>query len=73
MPTAATSPVTTRCRTFLFASIDRTSVADLAELIKGHQFDRIRFQSFRLRHGRCGQYDFSLNALLQASRRMAAN
>ncbi len=56
------------------ASIDRTSVADLAPLIKGHQFDRIRFPSFLAsRHGRCGLYDFSLNALLQASRRMAAN
>jgi ABC-type sugar transport system substrate-binding protein len=56
------------------ASIDRSSVAALADLIKGHQFDRIQFDTFLAsRHGRCGHYDFSLNALLRESHRMAAD
>ena len=56
------------------ASIDKAGVQDLADLIKGQQFDRIRFANFLAsRHGRCGQYDFSLNALLRASHRVAAN
>jgi ABC-type sugar transport system substrate-binding protein len=53
---------------FPLAALDRSNVSDLAELINGHHFDRIRFASFLAApRARCGHYDFSLNALLRAA------
>jgi ABC-type sugar transport system substrate-binding protein len=53
---------------FPLASLDRSNVSDLSDLIVGRHFDRIRFDSFLAApRGRCGQYDFSLNALLRAT------
>jgi len=61
-------------REFPLASIDRSNLSNIEELVQGRQFDRIRFDSFLARpHRRCGDYDFSLNALLRASRPVAAN
>lgn len=61
-------------REFPLASIDRSNVSDIEELVQGRQFDHIRFASFLAApRGRCGHYDFSLNALLRASRPLAAN
>jgi ABC-type sugar transport system substrate-binding protein len=48
-------------------AIDQEGVPAIAPLIKGKQFDRIRFKQFLARDtGRCGRYDFSLHAVLRA-------
>jgi ABC-type sugar transport system substrate-binding protein len=53
---------------FSLAAIDRSNLSHLQELINGRHFDRIRFNAFRAApHGRCGDYDFSLEALLRAT------
>ena len=51
---------------FPLAAIDRSNLSHLVGLIKGREFERIRFDLFRAPRGRCGQYDFSLAALLRA-------
>ncbi len=61
-------------RVFPLAAIDRSNVADLADLVKGRQFDRIRFAPFlAATEGRCGHYDFSLDAILRMSRPLPTN
>src|SRR5262249_23651083 len=61
-------------RVFPLASIDPTTLAEVEDLISPRDFDRIRFSSFLAKpRGACGHYDFSLNALLRASRPLAAN
>jgi ABC-type sugar transport system substrate-binding protein len=61
-------------RVFPLASIDRASLPEVEELITSRRFERIRFGEFRATgHGDCGRYDFSLNALLRATRPPTAN
>ncbi len=60
-------------RSFPLASIDQSNLSDVAGLIGGRRFDRIRFESFLAApNGQCGHYDFSLSALLRAAGMLAA-
>ena len=48
------------------SAITRDNLASVATLIKTRAFDRIDFARFKARPGRCGQYDFSLDALISS-------
>ncbi|MEY9588421.1 ABC-type sugar transport system substrate-binding protein [Bradyrhizobium yuanmingense] len=48
------------------SAITRDNLASVADLIKTRAFDRIDFARFRAKAGRCGQYDFSLDALISS-------
>lgn len=48
------------------SAITRDNLASVAALIKTRAFDRIDFARFKARPGRCGQYDFSLDALISS-------
>jgi len=48
------------------AAITRANLASVGDLIKSRSFDRIDFTRFRAKAGRCGQYDFSMNALISS-------
>ena len=61
-------------REFPLAAIDRSNLSDLEGLITSRKFDRVRFDSFLASaRGDCGSYDFSMNALLRASRPIPVN
>jgi ABC-type sugar transport system substrate-binding protein len=61
-------------KTFPLASIDQSNLSMLAGIISERRFEAIRFEQFLAsRNGRCGAYDFSLDALMRASRATAAN
>jgi ABC-type sugar transport system substrate-binding protein len=61
-------------RVFPLASIDRANLPEVESLVGSREFDRVRFASFLAQPRRnCGHYDFSLNALLRASRPPVAN
>jgi hypothetical protein len=61
-------------RVFPLASIDRSNLPEVEGLISGRRFDRVRFGAFLAQpQGKCGHYDFSLDALLRASRPLVAN
>lgn len=42
------------------------NLASVGDLIKTRSFDRIDFTRFRAKAGRCGQYDFSIDALISS-------
>jgi hypothetical protein len=44
----------------------RDNLASVGALIKTRAFDRIDFTRFRAKAGRCGQYDFSVDALISS-------
>ncbi|MDE2376301.1 ABC transporter substrate-binding protein [Bradyrhizobium sp.] len=46
------------------SAITRDNLASVGGLIKAHAFDRIAFERFRAKPGHCGQYDFSIEALV---------
>jgi len=46
------------------SAITRDNLASVGDLIKTRAFDRIDFTRFRAKAGRCGRYDFSLDALI---------
>jgi ABC-type sugar transport system substrate-binding protein len=46
------------------SAITRTNLAPVHGLIRDRAFDRIDFARFRAKAGRCGQYDFSVGALI---------
>jgi ABC-type sugar transport system substrate-binding protein len=48
------------------SAITRTNLASVGDLIKDRAFDRIDFTRFRAKAGRCGQYDFSIDALISS-------
>jgi ABC-type sugar transport system substrate-binding protein len=48
------------------SAITRDNLASVGELIKTRAFDRIDFARFRAKAGRCGQYDFSVDALISS-------
>ena len=48
------------------SAITRDNLASVGELIKTRAFDRIDFARFRAKAGRCGQYDFSIDALISS-------
>jgi len=48
------------------SAITRTNLASVGDLIKYRAFDRIDFTRFRAKAGRCGQYDFSIDALISS-------
>lgn len=48
------------------SAITRDNLAAVGDLIKTRAFDRIDFARFRARAGRCGQYDFSIDALISS-------
>ena len=48
------------------SAITRDNLASVGDLIKTRAFDRIDFARFRARAGRCGQYDFSIDALISS-------
>ncbi|EJN15314.1 ABC-type sugar transport system, periplasmic component [Bradyrhizobium sp. YR681] len=48
------------------SAITRDNLASVGDLIKTRGFDRIDFSRFRAKAGRCGQYDFSVNALISS-------
>ncbi|MBB4368084.1 ABC-type sugar transport system substrate-binding protein [Bradyrhizobium sp. cir1] len=48
------------------SAITRDNLASVGDLIKTRAFDRIDFTRFRAQAGRCGQYDFSLDALISS-------
>jgi ABC-type sugar transport system substrate-binding protein len=48
------------------SAITRTNLASVGDLIKDRAFDRIDFTRFRAKAGRCGQYDFSVDALISS-------
>ncbi|MDN3278422.1 ABC transporter substrate-binding protein [Frankia sp. RB7] len=48
------------------SAITRDNLASVAALIKTRAFDRINFARFKARPGRCGQYDFSVDALISS-------
>ena len=61
-------------KTFPLASIDRSNLATLGSIIKERRFEAIRFEQFLAsRGGRCGAYDFSLDALMRAAHAAALN
>ncbi|RXT42305.1 sugar ABC transporter substrate-binding protein [Bradyrhizobium betae] len=48
------------------AAITRANLASVSDLIRTRAFERIDFTRFRARAGRCGQYDFSIDALISS-------
>jgi len=48
------------------SAITRTNLASVGDLIKDRAFDRIDFARFRAKAGRCGRYDFSIDALISS-------
>jgi ABC-type sugar transport system substrate-binding protein len=48
------------------SAITRTNLASVGDLIKDRSFDRIDFTRLRAKPGRCGQYDFSVDALISS-------
>jgi ABC-type sugar transport system substrate-binding protein len=48
------------------SAITRANLASVSDLIRTRAFERIDFTRFRARAGRCGQYDFSINALISS-------
>jgi ABC-type sugar transport system substrate-binding protein len=48
------------------SAITRDNLASVGALIKTRAFDRIDFTRFRAKAGRCGQYDFSVDALISS-------
>ncbi|SPP95925.1 MULTISPECIES: ABC transporter substrate-binding protein [Bradyrhizobium] len=48
------------------SAITRDNLASIGDLIRMRAFDRIDFTRFRAKAGRCGQYDFSLDALISS-------
>lgn len=48
------------------SAINRANLGSVGDLIKTRAFDRIDFTRFRARAGRCGQYDFSVDALISS-------
>jgi len=48
------------------SAITRANLASVGDLIKARAFDRIDFTRFRAKAGRCGQYDFSSDALISS-------
>jgi ABC-type sugar transport system substrate-binding protein len=48
------------------SAITRTNLGSVGDLIKNRAFDRIDFTRFRAKAGRCGQYDFSIDALISS-------
>ena len=48
------------------SAITRDNLASVATLIATHAFDQIDFARFRAKAGRCGQYDFSVEALISS-------
>jgi ABC-type sugar transport system substrate-binding protein len=61
-------------KTFPLAAIDQSNLAGLAGIISERRFEAIRFEQFLAsRHGKCGAYDFSLEALMRAAHATALN
>jgi ABC-type sugar transport system substrate-binding protein len=48
------------------SAITRDNLASVGALIKSRAFERIDFTLFRAKAGRCGQYDFSVAALISS-------
>lgn len=48
------------------SAITRDNLASVSDLIKTRAFHRIDFTRFRAKAGRCGRYDFSLDALISS-------
>jgi ABC-type sugar transport system substrate-binding protein len=48
------------------SAITRANLALVGDLIRTHAFDRIDFAAFRAKAGRCGHYDFSIDALISS-------
>ena len=48
------------------SAITRDNLGSVAALIKTRAFDRIDFARFRAKPGHCGQYDFSVDALISS-------
>ncbi|OKO76173.1 ABC transporter substrate-binding protein [Bradyrhizobium sp. AS23.2] len=48
------------------SEITRTNLASVGDLIRTRAFDRIDFAGFRAKPGRCGHYDFSIDALISS-------
>ena len=48
------------------SAITRQNLGSVGDLIKTRAFDRIDFARFRAKAGRCGHYDFSLDALISS-------
>jgi ABC-type sugar transport system substrate-binding protein len=48
------------------SAITRDNLSSVDALIKTRAFDRIDFARFRAKSGRCGQYDFSIGALISS-------
>lgn len=48
------------------SAITRQNLGSVGDLIKTRAFDRIDFTRFRAKAGRCGYYDFSLDALISS-------
>jgi ABC-type sugar transport system substrate-binding protein len=48
------------------SAVTRDNLASIAGLIKTRAFDRIDFTRFRAKAGHCGQYDFSMDALISS-------
>ncbi|MBR0706034.1 ABC transporter substrate-binding protein [Bradyrhizobium liaoningense] len=48
------------------SAITRDNLGSVGDLIKTRAFDRIDFSRFRAKAGHCGQYDFSLDALISS-------
>ncbi|MFT4117284.1 ABC transporter substrate-binding protein [Bradyrhizobium sp.] len=48
------------------SAITRDNLVSVGALIKSRAFDRIDFTKFRAKPGRCGDYDFSLDAMISS-------
>ncbi|WP_249143266.1 ABC transporter substrate-binding protein [Bradyrhizobium liaoningense] len=48
------------------SAITSTNLVSVGDLIKNRAFDRIDFTRFKAKVGRCGQYDFSIDALISS-------
>lgn len=48
------------------SAITRDNLASVGDLIETRAFDRIGFTRFRAQAGRCGRYDFSIDALISS-------
>jgi ABC-type sugar transport system substrate-binding protein len=48
------------------SAITRANLGAVGDLIKTRSFDRIDFTQFRAKAGRCGRYDFSIDALISS-------
>ena len=48
------------------SAITRRNLGSVGDLVKTRAFDRIDFTRFRAKAGRCGRYDFSLDALISS-------